>query len=95
MAYRRDPPGTISKEKLNQVLEFPGIGHKMTIYMNVYHNVPVSHAYFYENLAASLQALANQVVTKAAGLRKMEGLRKEEVEEPTLTEEMPPKGFPL
>lgn len=94
MAYRRDPPGTISKEKISQVLEFPGIGHKMTIYMNVYHNVPVSHAYFYENLAASLQTLANQAATKAAGLRKMEGPRVDTVEEPTATEEMPPKGFP-
>jgi hypothetical protein len=81
---RRNTPGTMSKDKISQTFDFPGIGHRVTFYSNVYHSPAVSYAYFYENVAASLQMLANQYAEKAKKLREQE--RPEEVAGPFQTE---------
>lgn len=88
--YRRCPPGTIIRDKISEVFEFPGVGHRMTIFMDVYHNVAVSHAWWYENLAACLQRLAGNAAAKARELRE----REKSAEGPEETAEQPPHGLP-
>jgi|SRR5579859_727987 len=62
--------GTIKKEKDASVFEFPEIGHKMTLYVNIFHNVAVSHQYFYEHLAACYDILAARARDR---VKKLEG----------------------
>jgi hypothetical protein len=93
MNYRKIPPGTIGKEKISQTFEFTSIGHKMTLYINAYHNIPVSHVYFYENLAACFQALANQAAEKAKAIRERDKIQTDPPEVPVQTEEEPRKGL--